>query len=194
MRTIPEKQVLSWLAERQLDAGHQYPERVSVRFPEDFSRFWGVPSRPEARSYFIATILRLIEPWSECLVWKPYGSWPDSVNEARTNDVVQLHLLRGLGLPLGTADAVVFAHSEKTTLVSLVFLTTIFGWGVGDDLLIIPDSGSFIVKAYHHDVIYVFCKSDKSMKAFVEAMKKEEYLLPEKVPDSTFKTPEWMKK
>ena len=194
MRTIPEKQVLPWLSERHLDMGDHYPEKVSVRFKDDFSRFWNVPVNPEARSDLIDTILRLTEPWSECLVWKPDGSWMETADDDRINDVVQLHLLRGLGLPLGTADAVLFEHSEKTKLVSLAFLNTIFGWCVGDDMLIIPDSGLFIVKTDHHNVIHVSCKSESAMEKFIEGMKKEDFPLPEEPPDSTFKLPKWMKR
>lgn len=194
MKAIPEQQILSWLSERHLDVGDHYPEKVSVLFKDDFSRFWVVPQEPANRPHLIDTILSLTEAWSECLVWKPDGSWMESTEDSRTNDVVLLQLLRGLGLPLGTADGVLFQHSERMKLVSLAFLTTIFGWCKGDDMLIIPDSGLFIVKVSHHDVIHVACKSEAAMNKFVAGMKKRGFPLPEEPPDPTFKIPKWMRR
>jgi len=62
------------------------------------------------------------------------GSWPSAVDPRRINDVVELQILTGPGLPLGTARVVAVARDELEKLVTLIFSTTIFGWSVGEDL------------------------------------------------------------
>jgi hypothetical protein len=54
----------------------------------------------------IASLLELMGDWQTCYVWRHLGSWPGpaTVNRLRLNDVVELRILQGLGLPLGTAD------------------------------------------------------------------------------------------
>src|SRR5678815_1860245 len=81
-----------------------------------------------------------------CYVWKHLGSWPQSAAPERINDVVQLRILDGLGLPLGTNAVVEFSRAEHDRLVTLLFSTTIFGWSVGDDLYVVPDHGQHLLQ------------------------------------------------
>jgi len=83
--------------------------------------------------------------WQECYAWTHLGSWPESADPLRINDVVEWQILKGLGLPLGTADVVKFERAELDRLVTLMFFTTVFGWSVGEDLYIVPDHARCIV-------------------------------------------------
>ena len=79
--------------------------------------------------------------WPACYAWRHLGSWPQSAVPERINDVVELRMLEGLGLPLGTNAVVEFLSAESDKLVTLLFSTTIFGWSVGQDLYVDPITG-----------------------------------------------------
>jgi hypothetical protein len=109
------------------------------------------------------------------------------------NDVVELQILRGLQLPLGTADVVEIARGESATLVTLIFITTIFGWSVGEDLYVVPNHGRYLVQTDHHDVVHVSFRELEDLEHWVQVMETRGFPLPESVPDETFKQPSWMK-
>ena len=96
-------------------------------------------------------------------------------------------------MPLGTADVVKFERAELDKLVTLMFSTTVFGWSVGEDLYIVPDHARYIVQTDHHNVIHVSCRGSADVDEWVRQMEERDFALPEDVPDSTFKRPDWMK-
>jgi hypothetical protein len=195
MKTHREDEFLAW-AERagfQIDA--RYPQAAVLTFRPDseHDRFWEVPIRPERRPYFIASLLDCMGDWQACYVWRHLGSWPRSVVAERVNDVVELRILDGLGLPLGTNAVVEFPRSEYDKLVTLLFSTTIFGWSVGQDLYVVPTDGQHLLQTDHHDVIHVSFRTEDSLNLCVEEMERRGFPLPDEVPDPRFKRPRWMK-
>jgi hypothetical protein len=84
-------------------------------------------------------------------------------------------------------------RAELDKLVTLMFSTTVFGWSVGEDLYIVPDHARYIVQTDHHNVIHVSCRSSADVDGWVRQMEERGFALPEEVPDSTFKRPDWMK-
>jgi len=58
-------------------------------------------------------------------------------------------------MPPGTADVLVFHRDDLCRLVSLLFVTSTFGWSVGEDLYVVPDNARYILKMSHHGVIHV---------------------------------------
>jgi hypothetical protein len=195
MRTFGEADLLAWAESRAMGVDRRYPASAILTFRPDsgHDRYWCVPPKPERRPYFIASLLDLLGEWNSCFVWKALGSWPASAIPQRTNDVVHLRILKGLGLPLGTADAVEFSRPEIDSLVTLLFLTTIFGWSVGDDMYVIPDNGRYIMKTDHHDVIHVSFRDTEDLDRLVEAMAGRGFALSDDLPDETFKPAPWMK-
>jgi hypothetical protein len=139
MRTLGEADLIAWIRLRGIDLHKSYPTTAILTFAPDFGhdRFWCIPPAPERRPHFIATMLNLLGNWASCFVWKHSGSWPRSANSKRINDIVELRILSGLGLPLGTSEVVEFERADFDTLVALVFSNTIFGWSVSHDLYII---------------------------------------------------------
>lgn len=194
MRTLTESAFLAWAEGAGLGLDPQYPHSAVLTFKPDphHDRFWEVPPEPEVRPYFISSLLELMGDWQECYAWRHLGRWPDSADPSRVNDVVELQILKGLGLPLGTADVVSFTRAELDRLVTLIFSTTIFGWTVSDDLYVVPDHARYILQTDHHNVIHVSCRNAVDVEALVGQMKKREFLLPDELPDSTFKKPGWM--
>jgi hypothetical protein len=110
----------------------------------------------------------------------------------RVNDVVELHILQGLGLPLGTADVVIFDRVDLPTLIILLFSTTVFGWSVEEDVYVVPDHGRHVLQTDHHEVIHVSFRDAGEIGHWVSQMAQQGFDLPEDVPDATFKRPSWM--
>lgn len=196
MKSFSEAEFLTWAQTVGLSLDPQYPQSPVLRF-EDVpgeSRFWEIPSEPERRSYFFASILEATGGWQTCATWRALGSWPspDRVEPKRINDVVEARLLAGLGLPVGTADVVQFERDETDTLLGVLFSTSVFGWSVGEDLHVIPNNGCCIIKVGHHGVVYVTLRDAADMDTWIAFLTERGFCLPDDVPDATFKRPGWM--
>lgn len=195
MKTLTEPAFLAWAEGAGLHLDPRYPQSAVLMFrsgPQP-ARFWGVPAEPERRPYFIWSLLELMGDWEECYAWRHMGSWPRSVDSSRINDVVELQILKGLGLPVGTAEIVNFNRAELDKLVTLMFSTTIFGWSVGEDLYVVPDHTRCVLQTDHHDVIHVSFRDSADVAEWVSQMEDRGFPLPDDVPDPTFKRPEWMR-
>jgi len=195
MKTLDEPAFLRWAQRAGLSLDERYPQSAVLTFGQNTStdRFWEVPAEPEQRPFFIAALLALMGEWRSCYVWRHLGSWPQSADPRRVNDAIEFQILKGLGFPLGTADVVEITREELTTLITLVFITTIFGWSVGDDLYIVPDHARYVIQTDHHGVIHVIFRELGDAGQWVTAMAASGFTLPEDVPDETFKRPSWMK-
>jgi len=196
MKTHKEKQFLKWATDHGMGLDERWPDSAVLTFKPaaHLDRFWETPSEPERRSYFLSLMLDLMDKWKACFVWRHMGSWPSEPDPQRINDRVEYQILNGIGLPMGTADIVEFDRSETDRLVTLLFVTTVFGWSVGEDLYVVPDHAQFIMKTSHHAVVELAFRNEQAMKLFIAGMKKEKFNLPDDLPDATFKKPEWMKK
>ncbi len=195
MTTHSEDQFLAW-AERagfQIDARYPHSAVLTFRPDSEHDRFWEVPIHPAERPTFVATLLECMGDWQSCYVWRHLGKWPPPAVTGRLNDRVERQVLEGLGLPFGTNAVVEFARSEHDKLVTLLFSTTIFGWTVSEDLYVVPDHGRHLLQTDHHGVIHVRFRTAESLDACVEEMKRRGFLLPDELPDETFKQPGWMK-
>jgi hypothetical protein len=195
MKAVTEKKFLQWAAGKGLGPDPKYPDSAVLDFPNSSeARFWGVPREPGPRPYFLATLIDLMGDWKTCYVWRHLGRWPNPahVNHKRIADAVELLILKGLGLPLGTREVVAFDRSEREALITLLFSTTIFGWSVGDDLYVVPDHARQILQTDHHDVVHVSFADGHDVQHWVAKMFEEGFDLPSELPDATFKPPTWM--
>lgn len=195
MRTLTESAFLNWADGAGLEFDPRYPHSAVLRFrPDpDQDRFWEVPPEPECRPYFVLSFLELMGDWQQCHAWRHLGRWPKTPEPSRVNDMVELQIFEGLGVPLGSADVVTFDRSELYALVTLIFVTTIFGWSVAEDLYIIPDHARYILQTDHHNVIHVSFRDATDVDRWVRQMEERGFSLPADLPDSTFKQPDWMK-
>jgi hypothetical protein len=195
MRTHREDDFLAWADRSGFELDPRYPHSAVLRFRPDLqhARFWEVPGEPECRPHFIARVLDCMGDWQSCYAWRHLGKWPQSAAGDRINDLVELRILDGLGLPLGTNDVVEFSRAERDKLVTLLFSTTIFGWTVAEDLYVVPDHGRHLLQTDHHGVIHLSFRTEESLTLCVAEMARQGFPLPDDVPDSTFKHPGWMK-
>jgi len=195
MKTHTETQFLTWAGDYGIGIDSSYPQLAILAFiPDpDCDRFWEFPVQPERRPYFIASMLEGMGDWKSCFVWRHVGSWPTRPEPLRLNDRIEFQILRGTGLPLGTADVIEFDRTETDALITLVFSTSIFGWSVNEDLYIVPNTGRYIVKTDHHGVIHVSFRGSDDIHAFMRFMAERGFILPNELQDVTFKRPKWMK-
>ncbi len=196
MKTHTERQFVKWAISHNMGLDEAYPDSAVLTFTPDpdLARFWEIPPEPERRSYFLWLMLELMVDWKTCFVWRHLGSWPSPADPQRVNDQVEFCILDGLGLPMGTTDIIEFNQSESDRLVTLLFSTTVFGWSVAEDLYVVPDHAHYIMKTDHHDVVHVSFRDEASLQKFVTGMQEEDFVLPDRLPDPTFRTPKWMEK
>jgi hypothetical protein len=195
MRTVTADEFLHWAAGKGLALDPEYPDSAVLDFQGGSdSRFWVVPAQSERRPYFIASLLELMGEWQTCYAWRHLGGWPfrGSVEPRRVNDAVELRILEGLGMPLGTADVVVFDLNDFDTLTTLLFSTTIFGWSGGQDLYVVPNHARQVLQTDHHGVIHVSFRDPSDTGHWVAEMSRRGFDLPDELPDATFKRPSWM--
>ena len=195
MKQLAKTEFVRWAEHAGFRLDERYPESAVLSFQPDLrlNRYWDVPHQPERRPHFIASLLELMGDWRSCYVWRHAGSWPESVDASRINDVVERRLLKCLQLPLGTTDVVEMAREELDTLVTLIFITTIFGWSADEDLYLVPSHGRYLVQTDHHDAIHVCFRAAEDLEHWVKVMETRGFPLPDDVLDATFKQPSWMK-
>jgi hypothetical protein len=107
-------------------------------------------------------------------------------------DQVRDNVLISAGVPLGIEGAVRFSDAETDKLVTAIFAQLVFGGSVVDDLFVVPDHGRQFLQTDHHDVVHVCFADQKRIKPFIAHMAREDYALPDELPDETFKKPDWM--
>jgi hypothetical protein len=195
MKTLTEDKFLKWASTKGLGLDPDFPQSAVLDFKaRSESRFWKVPREPERRPYFLALLVDLMGDWQTCYVWRHLGSWPEPnrIDPRRINDAVELLILKGLGIPLGTGAVVQFSRDEREALVTLLFSTTIFGWSVGEDIYVVPDHARQILQTDHHDVVHASFAELRDLERWVSKMSEEGFKLPTEPPDATFRRPAWM--
>lgn len=196
MKSLAEADFLLWAEENGLAVDARYPQLSILNFQptSDCARFWCVPDQSERRPYFFASACELAGSWASCFVWRHLGSWPskEHLDPRRINDVTELALLEGIGIPVGTAEVLQFQHDDLGRLISLLLITSIFGWSVGHDLYVVPDNAQYILKTDHHGIIHVEFRNEGDANAWASRMNERGFQLPDGVPDETFKKPSWM--
>lgn len=196
MKSLAEADFLRWAEDRDLAVDARYAKMAILEFrpASDHERFWCIPDQARRRPHFIASILELAGPWDTCFAWRHLGSWPsqERLDPRRTNDTIEFELLKGIGIPLGTAEVPEFQDGDLYSLVSLLFVTSIFGWSVGEDLYVVPDNAQYILMMSHHGVVHVKFRNEGNIDTWVSKMTERGFPLPDDPPDETFKRPSWM--
>jgi len=195
MKTVTEEEFLRWASTKGLGLDPRYPRSAVLDFRDGSeSRFWEVPREPERRPCFLASLIDLMGDWQTCYVWRHLGSWPDPkhLDTDRMDDGVELLILKGLGVPLGSSAVLQFPRADRESLVTLLFSTTIFGRSVGEDLYVVPDHARQLLQTDHHNVVHVSLADSRDLHRWIAKMSAEGFDLPDEPPDATFKRPAWM--
>src|SRR5215467_13529552 len=107
MKSLTRADFLRWAEDHGLTLDYRYPQLAIFQFrpASDSARFWCVPNQSRRRPRFFASVLEFASPWDACFVWRHRGSWPNKehLDTGRVNDGVEFELLKGIGVPCGTA-------------------------------------------------------------------------------------------
>ena len=147
MKTHSKKQFLEWAAAHRIQLDERYPDSAVLAFTPDphLDRFWKTPRQAEDRPRFLLLMLELMTDWKSCFVWRHLGRCPTQPFPYRMNGRIEFEILRGIGLPMGSADIVEFERAETDRFVTCLFTATVFGGSVSADLYIVPDHAQQII-------------------------------------------------
>jgi hypothetical protein len=192
MELISETALKKWLAKRNLLWEEKYG-RIDIPGDARESRFWVLPEPARRIVYFLTVALESIDPWEQLVICKQGASgWYSADAGDRPLEAVHDQVVASTGLPREFRGAIRVDRTDYTSILTLLFNQLLFGWCMWDDVYVIPDHADQIIKTSHHDVLHVDFRDRKRVDSFVAAMAAREFLLPETVPDGTFKTPHWM--
>jgi len=194
---INEQRFLQWAAQRgiELDIRYEPPQCLVFTSGRASARFWCTPEKPSAIPFFIASILKAMDPWEEARVWKRVPSWWFGLDEdSHEAEHVLANIVRAIGIPEEFRGAIAFAQSEFYALTTLLFAQMCLGWSVNDDVFVVPNHARQIFHVEHHDIVHVSCSDEARIERFVADLAQEGFRLPDRPPDETFKVPNWMSK
>jgi hypothetical protein len=194
MESVPADEFMRWAASVGIGFHPGYPDSkcLSLLPPGDHARFWVLPFEPATWPHFIASLVDGLDDWETGYLWPRAGRWPTPAQGLGLNDGVRMVLLRGAGIPFGSAAAVRFDRDTEGELFAVLYAYLAFGWCTDDDLFFVPDHGRQLLQTDHHDVVHIKCRTEERVLELVEHMSKMEYELPKEPPDWTFKRPAWM--
>jgi len=192
MKAVPAEEFLRWAAEKGIRVDEM--KLLTMPVPREFARFWVLPHDPTSWPFFIGILLGGLDNWSTGHLWPRSGRWPEFGKAESDNEAVRDVVLRGIGVPSSFSGAMHFDRDEKDALISILFVSLLFGWCVDDDLFFIPDHGCQLMQTDHHDVIHVECLYEERIQELIAHMAGAGYDLPTELPDGTFKLPVWMGK
>ncbi len=177
MNRLTETEFLSWADGVGIGVEPERPRDNMLVFHGgcSYQRVWPIPAECYRRPYFFGATLRLLDDWQSCYAWRRLGSWPAESDLDEIDDSGRMeHLaLKGLGVPLGTADVLQIAREEFDTLQALMLAATQFGWSVGQDLFIVPDHAGCILEVSHHDRIYVHFRDASDIARWTDLMERQ---------------------
>jgi len=194
MELISIDDFLEWARALGISTDARYTEpRCLAYFPyQDHSRFWKIPDRSAGIPAFLNHLLDALERWSHIRLWPRGGKWPEVSDEPSINDLVRGTILGAAGVPSGHEGAAEFDSDERAKVLTAIFAQIAFGWTTRDDVFIVPDHARYLLYVDHHEVVHVEFRNASDIEPFIEHMASSGYLLPDEVPDWTFKKPSWM--
>jgi hypothetical protein len=179
---------------KSLDIGYhpRYPDAQSLIFlpPNDASRFWVRPDSPSRWPHFIASALDAAGGDDAILAHPRRGTWPGLASARSQLDRTQGLLAQALGVPVYWQGAIEFDKADRERLISLLVLQFL---EPVKNLYVLPLNGKALVEFSHHEVVHISCPTTNGIESIVAAMAAAKYMLPEELPDATFKHPKWMK-
>ena len=110
---------------------------------------WSVKYEARKLIHFLSVMIESLPVWSSMFVWKHSGSWYTQSEGLRLNDDIQTVLYRGVGITGQHSDILLFSKEEKVELVALVLNQLLFGWHIGDDICVVPDTCRWFLSTYH---------------------------------------------
>src|SRR3989442_15842478 len=87
------------------DPGYLDSGCLSLLPPSEHARFWVLPPDPATWPHFAAALVDSLDDWDTGYLWPRAGRWPPPAEGLGLNDSVRTVVLRGAGIPFGSAGA-----------------------------------------------------------------------------------------
>jgi hypothetical protein len=187
VRALSLSEFLAWAADHGLKPDPRFPGSTFPTFdpnPELY-RFWEYPRDAASRPRFLSRMLQLAGPWHTCFV-RRLGGWPALGEASGAGERVAHQIFVALGMPMGTNGIAAFDASERDALVSLLLVSTVFGWSAVDDLFLVPDPPRYLLKTEHHGLMQVCFRTRSDLDDYVRAMETARFALPSSAPEGGF--------
>jgi hypothetical protein len=192
MHFLSDKDFLTWASESGISPDPRWPTSAQLVFSQspELSRFW-LPSGTDLPGFLSTAFTAASAEGPYWIRHRGGGRWFEGETASFRQTVIE-RLLAGLGIPPHAEGALQFTLDEWGMLLLIANTFYTFGWHVGTDLEIIPDNRSCILMLGHHGDLSGQFPTEQRMQDFIADMAGKGFRLPDRVPDSTFKKPEWM--
>ena len=187
MELIEQPAFQEWAHSRGIGLDPRFPRSDSLSFRDslDTWRFWEPPSIPSDLPHFVNAALEGASPSGTFLLYRRGGGpWFDGSDTPLQNQVLAL-IAGAVGIPMTFEGALRFRAAERRDIWALVLAYYVCGWGVGEDLYMIPEEAGCFLMTSHHGQLYGHFPSQAAMDAFASAMANAGWAEPNDRPDSS---------
>ena len=187
---LSETEFWAWAAEHQIGLDPQFGTTGSLAFlsAPNLWKPWRPPGLISDAPAFITAALETVMPAGSFLLWRRGGgAWydgPDGIERNRAIDFT----LRGVGIPEDHRGALQLSLADLAELWVVVLAFFVYGWGVGEDLYILPLDGSALLMVSHHGELVVTSPSVEHQEQFTRAMLTLGYADPVAEPSKSIET------
>ena len=192
MRTVPEAEFLSWVAEAEIGVDPEYaenwPRNLSFRTEDQESRYWLYPKTLRELEPFLGKVLEGVGG-GELFLWAKCDGWSDDLRE---ESAVCAAALADIRAKVDSEDAVAFGPQDRAKLLLVLALAVSFGWSWPTDLYVLSEKRDVILMFDHHDCVWASFRGKEVCDTFVAHMREAGHDLPTSPPDETFKPADWM--
>lgn len=173
MELISEADFWAWATDNGIGPHPTFGKTGSLAFlsASNLWKPWMPPTIISDSPAFITAALDSAMPDGTFLLWRRGGGvWREGPDTTARNEAIDL-ALRGARVPPEHSGALRLSPaSELPALWVIVLAFFVYGWGVGEDLYIIPENASCFLMVSHHGELIVTSPSIKHQNEFTSAM------------------------
>jgi hypothetical protein len=150
MRLTAEAEFVDRTAAVGIGRHPRFPLNLAFTQAPDCQRSWLPTGRVSDLPGFLQTAIGIAT--GDGPVWlyrKGGGSWFEGEDAPIGNHIID-RVLEGIGVPREFAGALAFEGQEWRDLYLVISTFFVWGWSVGEDLYIVPASGSCVLMTSHH--------------------------------------------
>lgn len=184
MELISEAEFWAWAADHGIGPHPKFGKTGSLAFVNEPSLWkpWTPPTVISDAPAFIAAALGTAMNNGTFLLWRRGGGvWHDGPDTTARNEAIDL-ALRAAGVPPQHTGALRLSLDSDLAVLWLVVLAFfVYGWGVGEDLYILPENASCFMMVSHHGELIVTSPSTEHQDEFTSAMGRLGYVGPTRI-------------
>jgi hypothetical protein len=196
MELIPKRAFTSWASRHGISRDPKYKDLQDFNYAGglDFNRFWLPDPIISNLINFVNAVLITASPTGPFYFYRrAWGTWYYRMVGSVRNVIID-RMIAPLDIPIDFRGALKLGKEEWGNILTIISAHYVFGWSVNEDLFVIPDSADCILMVSHHGQLNGTFPSEKHLTEFIIGMEEKGFQLPNRVPDGTFKIPEWMQR